>query len=83
MGPYKITQAQPDSSNYMLELPIALQAWGIIPTFHVVLLWPYYTLNDVLFPNHLQSESYDFGAADNQEWFVDDIISHRWKGPEN
>jgi len=27
-----------------------------------------------------ESEPYDFGAPDNQEWFVDDIISHRWTG---
>jgi len=81
VGPYKIVQAQPESSNYTLELPIALQTRGIIPTFHVALLRPYHASSDALFPNRLQPEPYNFGAADDQEWFVDNIVGHRWKGP--
>ena len=77
VGPYKIIQTQPKSSNYTLELPMALQTQDIIPTFHIALLQPYHALSDALFPNHLQPEPYDFGAADNQEWFVDDIVSHQ------
>ena len=34
----------------------------------------------MLFPNRLQPEPYDFGAPDDQEWFVDNIISHQWTG---
>jgi len=33
-----------------------------------------------MFPNRAQPEPYDFGAPDNQEWFVDKILGHRWTG---
>ena len=36
--------------------------------------------NDVLFPNCMQLQPYDFGAMVNQEWFVDEIIGHQWEG---
>ncbi len=81
VGPYKIIQTQPESSNYTLELPTALQTQGIISTFHVALLQPYHASSNALFSNHLQPEPYGFGAADDQEWFVDNIVSHQWKGP--
>jgi len=76
VGPYKVITAHPEVSNYTLELPTALQARGIISTFHISLLRPYHASSDALFPNRLQPEPYDFGAPDNQEWFVDDIIGH-------
>ena len=81
IGPYKVAGTHPETSNHTLELPTALQTRGIIPTFHVALLQPYYASNDALFPNRLQPEPYDFGAPDDQEWFVDDILGHRWTGP--
>ncbi|KAG6804836.1 hypothetical protein H0H92_002076, partial [Tricholoma furcatifolium] len=31
-----------------------------------------------MFPNRATPEPYDFGAPDDQEWFVDEITSHRW-----
>jgi hypothetical protein len=31
-----------------------------------------------MFPNRVHPEPYDFGTADEQEWFVDELISHRW-----
>jgi len=31
-----------------------------------------------MFPNRAQPEPYDFRAPDDQEWFVDKILSHRW-----
>jgi len=33
-----------------------------------------------MFPNRAQPEPYDFGAPDNQEWFIDEILGHRWTG---
>jgi hypothetical protein len=54
----------------------------ILPTFHVSLLKPYHASNDAMFPNRTQLEPYDFGAADDHEWFVDEIIGHRWVGPK-
>ncbi|KNZ78012.1 hypothetical protein J132_02655 [Termitomyces sp. J132] len=50
-----------------------------MPKVHVLLLQPYQASNDVLFLNHATPEPYNFGNADDQEWFfVDDLISHRW-----
>ena len=64
------------SSTYTLELPAALQKRRIVPTFHVALLQPYHANNDVAFPDRTQLEPYDFGAPDDQEWFVDEILGH-------
>ena len=82
IGPFKIARTQPETSNYTLELPAALQMRGIIPTFHVSLIQPYHASNDALFPNRLYLDPYDFGAPKDQEWFVDNIIAHRWNRPK-
>ncbi len=78
VGPYQVREAHPDTSNYTLELPLALQARNIHPRFHISLLRPYHANNDLLFPNWVQPEPYNFGAPDDAEWFVDDILGHRW-----
>jgi hypothetical protein len=78
IGPYRVLMAYPKSSTYTLQLPTALQKRRINPTFHASLLRPYHPSDDALFPNRAQPEPYDFGAADDQEWFVDDILGHRW-----
>ncbi|KNZ72720.1 hypothetical protein J132_02155 [Termitomyces sp. J132] len=78
VGPYKVLEAEPSMSNYVLELLTALQAQRIIPKFHVLLLRPYSASNNALFPNCTTPEPYDFGTANDQEWFVDDLIGHRW-----
>ena len=80
VGPYKVLQTRPETSNYTLELPAALQERRIHPTFHVSLLRPYQASNDALFPNRAQPEPYDFGAPDDAEWFVDELLGHRWEG---
>ncbi|KNZ76662.1 hypothetical protein J132_09195 [Termitomyces sp. J132] len=67
VGSYKILKAYTETSNYQLELPIALQEQRIHPKFHVSLLHPYKASNDALFPNRVMPEPYNFGAPDNQE----------------
>ncbi|KAK0232795.1 hypothetical protein IW262DRAFT_1236332, partial [Armillaria fumosa] len=67
-----------ETSTYTLQLPLALQNRRIHLTFHVSLLHPYYPSDNALFPNWAQPEPYDFGAGDDTEWFVDDIVGHRW-----
>lgn len=79
IGPYKVRESHPETLNYTLELPLALQARQVHPRFHVNLLWPYHANNDALFPNRAQPEPYDFRAPDDAEWFVDDILGHRWQ----
>ena len=76
VGPFKV-----EPSNYILELPTVLQVWNIFPKFHVSLLCPYYASSDTLFPNSLQPKPYDFGISENQECFVDNIISYWWTSP--
>jgi hypothetical protein len=81
LGPYKVTEFNPTTSNYTLELPVALQERRIHPTFHVRLLRPHHPSQDSEFPNRAQPEPYDFGAPREQEWFVDKIVGHHWTGP--
>ena len=80
IGPYKISETILEKSTYTLELPTALQDCQIHPTFHKSLLKLYHASCDSAFPNRLQPEPYDFGVMDKHEWFVDEIIGHRWKG---
>jgi len=83
VGPYKILTTNTESSTYTLELPRALQQRRIIPSFHVSLLRPYYPSSNAMFPDRVQPDPYDFGALDDQEWFVDEIIGHQWKARRN
>ena len=78
IGPYRVLNAYKEKLMYTLELPVALQSHRITPTFHASLLCPYHVSSDTLFQNRAQLEPYDFGAADEQEWFVDELLGHRW-----
>jgi hypothetical protein len=78
VGPYRVLRAKPETSNYELELPTALQKQRIHPMFHVSLLRPYHASDNTMFPNRVHPEPYDFGAVDEQEWFVDELIGHWW-----
>ena len=78
LGPYKVLKAMNDSSNVMLELPPELRDRRISPTFHTNLVRPYIKNNDVLFPKREAKSYYDFGNNDEQEWFVDEILAHKW-----
>jgi len=80
VGPYKIMKAIPSTSNYELELPMELVKQQIHNRFHMSLLRPHNPNNNVLFPNRRRVQPYDFSALDETEWYVDEIISHRWKG---
>ena len=80
VGPYKILKANPHSSNYELELPEELTRRRIHPNFHVSLLRPHYPNDDVLFPSRSTPDTYDFGALDDAEWYVDEIVAHRCVG---
>jgi hypothetical protein len=83
VGPYKVLNAHPDTSTYILELPTALLSCRIVLTFHVLLLRPYHATDDNMFPNRVQPEPYDFGAPDDQEWFVEELLGHRWTNGKN
>ena len=80
VGPYKITKALPSTSNYTLELPEELAKRQVHLKFHVSLLRPHYPNDDVLFPNRMKAEPYDFGTPEDAEWYVNEIVRHCWKG---
>jgi len=76
VGPYKVLQAYPETSNYMVELLNELIRRRVHPKFHVGLLRLHKPNNDVLFPNRASVDVYDFGASDDAEWIVDELDSH-------
>lgn len=34
-----------------------------------------------MFPSREAQRFYDFGTPDDQEWFVEEILTHQWSGP--
>ena len=78
LGPYKVLKAMNDSSNVTLELLPELRDRRISPTFHTNLVRPYVKNNDILFPKREAKSYYDFGNNNEQEWFVDEILAHKW-----
>jgi len=80
VGPYKIMKAIPSTSNYELELPMELIKRRIHNRFHMSLLRPHNSNNDVLFPSRRKAQLYDFSPPDESEWYVDKIVGHHWKG---
>ncbi|KAF8868988.1 hypothetical protein BD779DRAFT_1458593, partial [Infundibulicybe gibba] len=67
-----------ETSTYKLELPAVLKQRRIHPTFHASLIQLYHALNDMLFPNRVHPEPYDFGPPDDHKWFMEEICGHRW-----
>ena len=67
-----------DSLNMTIELPPELKDRRISPTFHSNLVWPYVKNNDILFPKREAKIYYNFGHNDEQEWFINEILAHRW-----
>jgi len=43
-------------------------------------LQPYQASNDALFPDRIHPEPYDFGAPDDSEWFINELLRHCWDG---
>jgi hypothetical protein len=78
--PYKVTNTYPKTSNYVLELPPELAKRRLHPKFHVSLLRPHHPNDVMLFPNRKKAEPYNFRAPDDAEWYVNEIVGHRWKG---
>ena len=44
------------------------------------LLRPHHPNDNALFPNRCLPNAYDFGAPDDTEWYVKDIMAHKWSG---
>src|ERR1700722_5340814 len=80
IGPYKITQSYPNESRYTLDLPPESKARRIHLSFHVSRLHTFNMNDDNLFPRREARAYYDFSKAEDNEWLVDEIIAHQWKG---
>ena len=50
IGPYEVVKAHNKASTVMLELPPALVAWWISPTFQMGLIWKFIANNNEIFP---------------------------------
>ena len=55
-----------------------LTAWRVHPTFHTSLIRAHIPDNNGRFPHHDTKSYYDFGAADEPECFIDEILGHCW-----
>jgi len=80
VGPYKIIARKPEMSRYTLELPEPMKKRRINPSFHESKLRPFQRNDDTLFPKREVNVYYDFGEPEDQEWLVDEILAHQWKG---
>ena len=80
VGPYKVVEALPHTSNYKLELPEELVKRRSHPVVHVGLLRPLHANDDVLLLNRTSGEAYDSGAPDDAQWLGDKITGHKWQG---
>ena len=71
-GPYTITHAFPECSEYMLKLPNNLNAF---PGFHAHLLKRYIQNDPLLFPDHEPSKPRPIVTKDGtEEWYIDKIV---------
>ena len=77
IGLYKVVKAHTTASMVTFELPPELTARWVHPTFHASLLRAHVPNDDARFCHHDMKACYDFGAADEPEWFVDEILAHR------
>ena len=67
-----------NSLNMMIALPQEFKDKRINSTFHTSLVQPYIINNDILFPKRDTKVYYDFGNNKDQEWFVEEILPHKW-----
>src|SRR6266705_3087744 len=60
IGPYKILEAYPETSNYILKLPPQLECCGIHPRFHMSRLALHKPNDSMTFPGREVNIFYDF-----------------------
>src|SRR6202011_2358477 len=80
IGPFKVLEVLPETSDYILKLSDELEHRRIHPKFHVSLLRPFEPNDDLLFPSRESKHFYDFGMPDDDEWLIDEIVGHRYSG---
>jgi hypothetical protein len=78
IGPFKVLDAHPEVSTYVIALPKQLRVCRLHNCFHWSKLCTHFTNDDTLFPQWEHYPYYDFGTPDDQEWSVDEILAHKW-----
>ena len=68
------------NDTYTLELPEELHKRCIHPTFHIRLLHQYKRNDNVLFSKRDMHVFYDVGQSNEDEWFINKIITYQWAG---
>src|SRR6266481_5796496 len=66
------------ASTVTLDLLPELVTRRIHPTFHVSLIRAHMSNDDGRFLCCDTKSCYDFGSTDEPEWFVNEILAHRW-----
>ena len=64
------------ASMVTLDLPLELTAQRVHPMFHVSLIRAHIPNDDGRFLCRDAKSYYNFGSADEPEWFVDEILGH-------
>ena len=80
IGPYKVVEVHTATLMVTLELLPELTGRWVHPTFHVDLVRTHMPIDNTRFLHHDTKSSYDFGATNEPEWFVDEILAHHWVG---
>ncbi|KZS93898.1 hypothetical protein SISNIDRAFT_399298, partial [Sistotremastrum niveocremeum HHB9708] len=61
-----------------LELPEDLKRRNVHPTFHMDMIRPHLASDQDYFPHRDALSFYDFGNDTEVEFFVEEILDHRW-----
>ena len=78
IGPYHMIDAHNEASMVTLELLDDLKNWCYAPIFYTSLIHKYEVNNDNLFLHHKAKAFYNFGLNDEEEWLINEILSHWW-----
>ena len=81
--PYTVVETHHMASTVTLELLPELMAQWIHSTFHKSLIRAHVPNDDHCFPGRDTAKSYDFGVAEEPEWFVDEILAHQWTSQDS
>jgi hypothetical protein len=82
IGPFKISESNPESSTVLLDLPEDLRNRRLHPRFHTNLIRPHFPNDSELFPNRQIGQFYDLGKEPDAEYRVERITAHRWSGKQ-
>jgi hypothetical protein len=80
IGPFVVTKADRQASNYQLELPGEMKSRHIRNRFHADRLQPFLGNDEMSFPGREAKFFYDYGVPEDEEWYVDAIVGHTWQG---